>query len=287
MHPASKLLLPRPWRTDNAAVAPRLIPESRVHLTRQARLLQLRLRERLRMTEPSNEPLWTHALLRPVGAAGERCQQTLDALAHHTATLIPDDTAGFVSEILEPLLRGESGVGGAELAAGFFAERENGGLNEWLSKMPRPNEIMALMIGIAYCVEGTTVEQQGDSEAAWGCAADAARWEGILTGLLAQTAGATAVHAALEDAARQRWPLKEPERDDGLQTLLYQTLKAFRDAGEPRPTPRKVIARWMKERPDLLQDIQPHEVRFIHDDSGKVKIVNLDRLKGRIKRLTK
>jgi hypothetical protein len=49
---ASKHLLPRPWRTHNLAVAPRLIPESRVHLTRPARHLQPRLREVLRMTEP-------------------------------------------------------------------------------------------------------------------------------------------------------------------------------------------------------------------------------------------
>lgn len=72
MHPASKLLLPRPWRAHNGAVAPRLIPESRVHLTRPGRPIQSRLREVLRMDVDSLRQrllyLAEHKLREPPGA---------------------------------------------------------------------------------------------------------------------------------------------------------------------------------------------------------------------------
>lgn len=136
-------------------------------------------------------------------------------------------------------------------------------------------DYISFAVAVGHCVQAMKHSRNGDHELAWEAVADASFNAGSLLDSLGNA-----------ELSITGWCLLEPERDDGLQAPLYETLKRAKEEGRRRPTAKQVINEWMKSKPPQVIEVLPDEVKFIDSSPTGQGTADLEALRKRIGRMT-
>jgi hypothetical protein len=92
-------------------------------------------------------------------------------------------------------------------------------------------------------------------------------------------------YPATADASEASWPLKKPQRDDGLAGAIYRVLKAAQHEGASRPTARDVLEAFRGKKPTEIVRVLADGCDFF-DRRGDVASADLDSIRKRISAMT-
>lgn len=81
------------------------------------------------------------------------------------------------------------------------------------------------------------------------------------------------------------WHLHKPKRDDGLAFIVYDALKKYHDAGQPKPTGGQLLADFKSEKPNGILSFTDKTVKFAPTGTGD-GTANAKDLSDRIRKLT-
>ena len=93
------------------------------------------------------------------------------------------------------------------------------------------------------------------------------------------------VHDVSASKARTEWPLREPERFDSLQHMVYEALTRAKEAGEPLPNAREVMKSIANSKHLDYVEHDSDGLKYINNKND-CKIASVDAIQRRINRLT-